>query len=108
AFAARADTPFGSLGSLLMLGGQWNAQTVPPAYGGPWSALWLTAVLVALTAYLLLARPHRRWPGLGVPPPARPPISALAITPSHPPPPSRPGPPSRPPPPPSSSPPPSP
>jgi hypothetical protein len=29
AFAARADTPFGSLGSLLMLGGIWNAQVVP-------------------------------------------------------------------------------
>jgi len=25
AFAARADTPFGSLGSLVMLGGSWNA-----------------------------------------------------------------------------------
>ncbi len=31
AYAARADTPFGSLGSLLMLGGGWNAQTVPAA-----------------------------------------------------------------------------
>ena len=29
AFAARADTPFGALGSLLMLGGAWNGQTVP-------------------------------------------------------------------------------
>ena len=29
AFAARADTPFGTSGSLLMLGGAWNAQTVP-------------------------------------------------------------------------------
>src|ERR1700722_16035273 len=66
AFAARADTPFGSIGSLLMLGGAWNAQTVPQAYGGPWSALWLAAVIVALTAYLLLARPRHRWPGLGV------------------------------------------
>jgi hypothetical protein len=65
AFAARADTPFGSIGSLLMLGGAWNAQTVPQAYGGPWSALWLAAVLVALTAYLLSAPRRRRWPGLG-------------------------------------------
>ena len=91
AFASRADTPFGSLGSLLMLGGNWNAQTVPQAYGGPWSALWLAAVTIALAAYLLLARtpfrlllvrtpprlhlaptpPHTpprtgpRWPGLG-------------------------------------------
>src|SRR3984957_12718117 len=66
AFAARDDAPFGSIGSLLMLGGAWNAQTVPQAYGGPWSALWLAAVIVALTAYLLLARPRHRWPGLGV------------------------------------------
>ena len=66
AFAARPDTPFGSIGSLLMLGGQWNAQTVPQAYGGPWSTLWLAAVIVALAAYLLLARPQHRWPGLAV------------------------------------------
>jgi hypothetical protein len=66
AFAARADTPFGSLGSLLMLGGNWNAQTVPQAYGGPWSVLWLAAVLLGLTAYVLTARRHRRWPGLGL------------------------------------------
>ena len=66
AFAARADTPFGSIGSLLMLGGGWNAQTVPKAYGGAWSALWLVVVIVALTGYLAAARPGRRWPGLGV------------------------------------------
>jgi len=47
AFAARADTPFGSVGSLLMLGGFWNAQTVPKGYGGAWSALWLVVVVVA-------------------------------------------------------------
>ena len=57
AFAARADTPFGSIGSLLMLGGAWNAQTVPQAYGGPWSALWLAVVIIALVGYLLFARP---------------------------------------------------
>jgi hypothetical protein len=66
AFAARADTPFGSVGSLLMLGGAWNAQTVPKAYGGAWSALWLAAVLVALAAYLAIARRQHRWPGLGL------------------------------------------
>ena len=67
AFAARADTPFGSVGSLLMLGGEWNAQTVPKAYGGAWSALWLVVVIVALAGYLAAARPaplarvgHRR------------------------------------------------
>jgi len=80
AFAARADTPFGSVGSLLMLGGAWNAQTVPKAYGGGWSALWLAVVVLALAGYAAIARPHapaggsggvvppgqHRWPGLGV------------------------------------------
>jgi hypothetical protein len=66
AFAARADTPFGRLGSLLMLGGAWNAQTVPHGYGGPASAVWLLAVLAALAGYLLLARPARITPGLGI------------------------------------------
>jgi hypothetical protein len=66
AFAARADTPFGSLGSLLMLGGIWNALTVPKSYGGGWSALWLIVVIVALAGYLVRAWPARRWPGLGL------------------------------------------
>jgi hypothetical protein len=75
AFAARADTPFGSFGSLLMLGGIWNAQTVPAAYGGTWSTLWLALVIVAAAGYAMLAGgPGRwmpaaragRWPGLGV------------------------------------------
>ena len=52
AFAARADTPFGSVGSLLMLGGIWNAQTVPKGYGGAWSALWLVVAIVAAVGYL--------------------------------------------------------
>jgi hypothetical protein len=64
AFAARADTPFGTLGSLLMLGGAWNAQAVPTGYGGPRSALWLALALAALGGYLALGR--KRWPGLGI------------------------------------------
>jgi hypothetical protein len=80
AFAARADTPFGSIGSLLMLGGAWNAQTVPTAYGGPWSALWLAAVIVALATYLLLARPQHRWPGLAVAALAGLVLAALGVT----------------------------
>ena len=69
AFAARADTPFGSVGSLLMLGGIWNAQTVPKGYGGAWSALWLVVAIVALAgvpsrrpAIPPLARARRRRP----------------------------------------------
>src|SRR5262245_43766792 len=64
AFAARADTPFGSLGSLLMLGGIWNAQAVPAGYGGAWSALWLALVLAAAAGYVAFGLRRRRWPGL--------------------------------------------
>ncbi len=63
-FAARADTPFGALGSLLMLGGGWNAQTVPAGYGGPLATPWLLFALAALAAYLILGR--GRWPGLTI------------------------------------------
>jgi len=80
AFAARADTPFGTLGSLLMLGGGWNAQTVPRAYGGAWSALWLAVVIAALAGYVLVARPQRRWPGLGVAAAAGLVIACLGVT----------------------------
>ncbi|WP_141581406.1 hypothetical protein [Actinomadura sp. WMMA1423] len=51
-FAARADTPFGTLGSLLLLGGVWNGETVPRGYGAPVTAsIWLVVVVVALAAY---------------------------------------------------------
>ncbi|MBT2210778.1 MULTISPECIES: hypothetical protein [Actinomadura] len=51
-FAARADTPFGTLGSLLSLGGVWNSETVPVGYGNPLSAtFWLLLVLAALAAH---------------------------------------------------------
>jgi hypothetical protein len=80
AFAARADTPFGSVGSLVMLGGIWDSATVPKAYGGTASAIWLAIVIAALAGYLARARWQRagpadvaasqkttkRWPGLGV------------------------------------------
>jgi hypothetical protein len=82
AFAARADTPFGSLGSLVMLGGAWNAQTVPKAYGGRWSALWLAVVIVALAGYLLIARRGHRWPGLGVAAVAGLVLAGLGVTPA--------------------------
>ena len=67
AFAARADTPFGAFGSLMMLGGMWNAQTVPAGYGGWWSALWLALVLAAAAGYVAFAAaraaPLARWAG---------------------------------------------
>jgi hypothetical protein len=79
-FAARADTPFGSLGSLVMLGGIWNAQAVPSGYGGAWSVVWFAVVLAALAGYILLARPWRRWPGLGIAAVAGLVIASLGIT----------------------------
>jgi hypothetical protein len=66
AFAARADTPFGTIGSLVMLGGTWNATTVPKAYGGPSSAVWLVVVLAGSAGYALLGQ--RRWPPSHWPP----------------------------------------
>jgi hypothetical protein len=65
-FAARADTPFGRIGSLLMLSGSWNRQTTPRGYGGAASLFWLLVVACALAGYLMLARRRRGWPGLGV------------------------------------------
>jgi hypothetical protein len=65
AFAARADTPFGSVGSVTMLGGMWNASAVPSGYGGAWSALWLAVVITAAAGFLLAGVRTRRWPGLG-------------------------------------------
>lgn len=66
AFAARADTPFGTAGSLLMLGGIWNALAVPAGYGGLASVFWLLVVVAAVVGYVVAARPHRVCPGLGV------------------------------------------
>lgn len=62
-FAARADTPFGTVGSVLLLGGAWNAQTVPAGYGGAVTAFWLCLVVVALAGFLLRGR--GQWPGAG-------------------------------------------
>ena len=66
AFAARADTPFGRAVSLFMLGGIWNAQTVPRGYGGLASVAWLIATLAGTAGYVLAARPKRLCPGLGI------------------------------------------
>ncbi len=77
-FAARADTPFGRLGSLVMLSGIWNDQTVPRGYGGVASSFWLLVVACAVAGYVLVGRGflgagspgqrvvRRGWPGLGV------------------------------------------
>ncbi|HZG93685.1 MAG TPA: hypothetical protein VEZ46_03140 [Mycobacteriales bacterium] len=50
AFAARADTPLGTIGSLLTLGGVWNAEVAPPGR----TALPVVAVTAALIAVAVL------------------------------------------------------
>jgi hypothetical protein len=80
AFAARADTPFGRIGSLLMLGGVWNQQVVPSGYGGIGSAAWLLVVLVAVTGYALLGWRARACPGLGIAGLAGLAVAALGVT----------------------------
>lgn len=64
AFAARADTPFGALGSLVQTGGVWNSEVVPAGYGrGLGSVLWLAVVVLAVVVFALRGR--GRWPGAG-------------------------------------------
>ena len=63
-FAARADTPFGRVGSLLLLSGIWNAQTVPRGYGGGSSTFWLLVVVASLCGFALWAGRLRA--GLGL------------------------------------------
>ncbi|MFB4306122.1 hypothetical protein [Actinomadura sp. GTD37] len=66
-FAARADTPFGTLGSLLLLGGVWNGETVPAGYGAPvTAAIWLLVVVVALAAYWRWGREPVWWRGAAI------------------------------------------
>ena len=60
AFAARPDGPLGTLGSLVGLGGIWNALAVPPGLGTwPWLAGFLVVLAVAVAGLPLLGR---RWP----------------------------------------------
>jgi hypothetical protein len=46
AFAPRADTPFGAVGSVVTGGGIWNAQTVPPGRGAVLPAIAAAALVV--------------------------------------------------------------
>jgi hypothetical protein len=80
AFTARADTPFGALGSVLMLGGIWNSQAVPAGYGGPAAVCWLAVVVTAGAGYLIAARRRRICPGAGVAAVAGIGIAALGLT----------------------------
>src|SRR5690606_40010073 len=56
-FAVRADTPLGTVASLLSLGGIWNARAVPPGFAEPVGAVGrLVLSLVALTGWGWLLR----------------------------------------------------
>ncbi|WP_190394224.1 hypothetical protein [Nocardiopsis quinghaiensis] len=64
AFAARSDTPFGVVGSLLLLGGVWNSGAVPAGYGEPVAAsVRLVLCLVALSGWVWWLCRNR--PGFG-------------------------------------------
>ncbi|ADG87526.1 hypothetical protein TBS_24580 [Thermobispora bispora] len=68
AFAPRADGPFGTLGSLLMLGGVWNAEAEVPGQG--WWAIATVRLVVTAVALAGFAGTVRAgWPaarGLGL------------------------------------------
>ncbi|MBO3744981.1 hypothetical protein J5X84_02800 [Streptosporangiaceae bacterium NEAU-GS5] len=67
AFAARADGPFGTLGSLLGLGGIWNADVGVPDQGfAPLAAIRLLVCLAALWGAVRLTREERWARGLAV------------------------------------------
>jgi len=56
AFAARADGPLGTLGSLLTLGGVWNAEAAVPGQDGWWSAGTRAVLAVVAVAGYAAAR----------------------------------------------------
>jgi hypothetical protein len=59
-FAARADTPFGALGSLVSLGGIWNREVVPPGLGAwPGAAARLALSLIAIVFFARRVRRRR-------------------------------------------------
>ncbi|WP_159940660.1 MULTISPECIES: hypothetical protein [unclassified Nocardiopsis] len=67
AFAARADTPFGALGSLVLLGGVWNSGAVPAGYGEPvTAAVRLALCLAALAGWVWWLRRERPEVGPGL------------------------------------------
>jgi len=73
AFAARPDGPLGTVGSLVGLGGIWNALAVPPGVGSwPWLAGYAVVLAVAAAGLpVLLGRRPAGAAGPGSPPGAR-------------------------------------
>jgi len=80
AFAPRADTPFGRVGSLLLLSGIWNPQTVPLGFRGAASAFWLLLVVASAFGYVLWVRRGRLRLGLAIAALAGLGIAAVAAT----------------------------
>jgi hypothetical protein len=68
-FAARPDTPFGTVGSLLSLGGIWNAQAVPA--GRDTALVGFAALMMTAAAGWGLWQSRSRW--------ARGDLAALAV-----------------------------
>lgn len=74
AFAARAETGLGTVGSVLGLGGIWNAEAVPASRAGWWAAVATGCFLVLLiVGSVLLLRTRRALPA------AVPALAALAL-----------------------------
>jgi hypothetical protein len=81
AFAPRADTPFGRVGSLLLLSGIWNPGTVPPGFGVAASVFWLLLVVASACGYVLWVRPRGLRIGLAIAALAGLAVAAVAATP---------------------------
>jgi hypothetical protein len=67
AFASRPDGPLGTVGSLVGLGGIWNAWAVPPGLGSwPWLAGFAVVLAVAGAGLPLLLRRLERGAAVGL------------------------------------------
>jgi hypothetical protein len=67
AFAARPDGPLGTVGSLVGLGGIWNARAVPPGLGSwPWLAGFAVVLAVAAAGVAPLLRRVDRGAAVGL------------------------------------------
>ena len=67
AFASRPDGPFGTLGSLLGLGGIWNGLVTPPGHGAwAWWPGFAVVLAVAVTGWLVILRRWDRGAAVGL------------------------------------------
>jgi hypothetical protein len=67
AFAARPDGPLGTVGSLVGLGGIWNARAVPPGLGSwPWLAGFAVVLAVAAAGLAPLLKRWERGAAVGL------------------------------------------